>query len=66
MNQPEIRQLLATHGRRRTAARKKAKQESEAIRALIPQALEAGMSKSEIARVAQITRPALDTMMRVT
>jgi hypothetical protein len=60
----EIRAALAKHGKARTAARKKAKQESEAIAALIPQALDAGLSKSEIARLAQITRPALDTMLR--
>jgi hypothetical protein len=60
----EIRQALIAHGKRRAAARRKARQESEAISALIPRALEAGMSKSEIARLAQITRPALDTMLR--
>lgn len=62
----EIREALATHGRRRVAARRKAKEESEKIRELIPQALDAGVSKSEIARLAQITRPALDTMLRGT
>jgi DNA invertase Pin-like site-specific DNA recombinase len=60
----EIRAALAKHGRARTAARRKAKAESDAIRALIPQALAAGLSKSEIARLAGITRPALDTMIR--
>lgn len=60
----DIRAELAKHGRARTAARRKAKTESDAIKALIPQALDAGISKSEIARLAQITRPALDTMIR--
>lgn len=60
----DIRAALAAHGKRRAAARRKAKQESDAIAALIPQALDAGLSKSEIARLAQITRPALDTMLR--
>jgi hypothetical protein len=60
----DIRQDLIAHGKRRTAARKKARAESDAIRALIPKALDAGLSKSEIARLAEITRPALDTMLR--
>jgi hypothetical protein len=60
----EIREALAAHGKRRVAARRKAKQESDAIRALIPRALDAGLSKSEIARLAQITRPALETMLK--
>jgi DNA-binding transcriptional regulator YhcF (GntR family) len=60
----EIRRELIAHGKRRTAARRKAKQESDALKALIPQALDAGLSKSEIARLAEITRPALDTMLR--
>lgn len=59
----DIRAQLARHGKARTAARRKAKAESDAIKALIPQALEQGISKSEIARLAQITRPALDTML---
>lgn len=59
----DIRRELALHGKRRTAARKRAKDESDAIKALIPIALDAGLSKSEIARIAQITRPALDTML---
>lgn len=60
----DIRKALTDHGKRRTAARRKAKQESEAIRDLVPRALDAGLSKSEIARLAQITRPALDAMLR--
>jgi hypothetical protein len=60
----EIAAALAKHGRARTRARTKAKTESDAIKALIPQALAAGLSKSEIARLAEITRPALDTMLR--
>lgn len=60
----ELRTALAAHGKRRTAARRKAKQESEAIRELARQAVAAGISKSEVARLAQITRPALDTMLR--
>jgi len=60
----DIRAQLARHGKARATARKKAKAESDAIKLLIPQALAEGLSKSEIARLAQITRPALDTMIR--
>lgn len=60
----DIRKALADHGKRRAAARRKAKQESDALRTLIPQALDAGLSKSEIARLAQVTRPTLDAMLR--
>lgn len=60
----ELRAALVRHGKARTRARAKAKQESDALRVLIPQALDAGLSKSEIARLAEITRPALDTMLR--
>ena len=55
---------LIRHGKARAAARRKAKAESDAIAALAPKALEAGLSKSEIARLARVTRPALDTMLR--
>ena len=60
----DLRAQLARHGKARTAARRKAMAESEAIRALARAAVEAGISKSEIARLAEITRPALDTMLR--
>jgi hypothetical protein len=60
----ELRAALARHGRARTRARQKAKHESDAIRVLARQAIDAGLSKSEIARLAEITRPALDEMLR--
>jgi hypothetical protein len=60
----DIRAELARHGKARLRARDKAATESAAIKALIPRAIEQGLSKSEIARLAQITRPALDTMLR--
>lgn len=60
----DLRAALVRHGRSRKRARENAKFESDIIKRLIPQALDAGMSKSEIARLAQITRPALDTMLR--
>jgi hypothetical protein len=60
----EIRRALTIHGKARATAKAKAAKESEAIRALVPQAVAAGIPKSEIARLAQISRPALDTMLR--
>lgn len=60
----DIRIQIARHGRARVEARRKAKAHSDAIKMLAPKALAAGMSKSEIARNARITRPALDTMLR--
>lgn len=64
MDADEIRSALTKHGKARTRARAKAKTESEAIAALLPAAIGAGLSKSEIAGLAEITRPALDTMLR--
>lgn len=60
----KLRASLVRHGTARTRARRKAKTESDAIRILALHAIEAGISKSEIARLAQITRPALDTMLK--
>lgn len=59
----KLRADLRKHGQARIRARAKASIESDHIRDLIPKALEVGMTKSEIARLAQITRPALDTML---
>lgn len=60
----DIRAALRKHGQARSRARARASIESDAIRDLIPRALAAGISKSETARLAMITRPALDTMLR--
>jgi hypothetical protein len=60
----KLRAALIRHGRARAAARRKAKTESDTIRILAQHAIDAGLSKSEIARLAQVTRPALDTMLR--
>jgi hypothetical protein len=59
----EIRELLRTHGAQRAAARAQAARESQAIKALAPRAIAAGLSKSEIAALAQISRVALDAML---
>jgi hypothetical protein len=64
MDTEEVRRQLQTAGRKRQRARAEAVRQSQAIRLLAPTALALGMSKSEIARVAQITRPALDEMLR--
>jgi len=60
----ELRKALRHHGRRRIKARAQASEESRAIAELIPRALEAGMTKAEICTLAEISRPALDTMLK--
>lgn len=60
----DIRTALRKHGQARMRARAKASIESDNIRDLIPKALAAGLSKSETARLALITRPTLDAMLR--
>jgi hypothetical protein len=60
----EIRNALTAHGKARAAAKAKAAEESAAIRELAPRALAAGLTKSEVARLAQVSRPALDAMLR--
>lgn len=60
----ELRDALVRHGRARTRAREKAKAESKTIRTLARQALDAGMSKSEIARLAGLTRPGLEDILK--
>jgi DNA-binding transcriptional regulator LsrR (DeoR family) len=60
----EIRRRLRTKGDIRTLARMVAAEMSGEIRDLALIAVEAGLSKKEIAELAQISRPALDTMLR--
>lgn len=60
----ELRDALVRHGRARTRARQKAKAESDAISVIARQALEAGISKSEIARLAGLTRPGLEEILK--
>jgi hypothetical protein len=60
----ELRKALARHGRVRRAARAKAKTEAEAIAALAKEAVASGMTKAEVCALAQISRPALDTMLK--
>lgn len=67
---PDDRQRLAEqlrqHGRRRHEADAASRRELDAIAALLPAALEAGISKREIARLARVSRPTLDEMLRRT
>jgi hypothetical protein len=60
----ELRKALAKHGKARVAARAKAKQESEQVAALAKEAVASGMTKAEVCALAQVSRPALDTMLK--
>ena len=53
-------------GERRTAARLILAEISEELPELVREALAAGLSKSEVARLAQISRVALDSMLKQT
>lgn len=59
----DLRKALRTHGARRVKARATAVTESRAIADLARQALASGMTKAEVCQLAQISRPALDTML---
>jgi hypothetical protein len=55
---------LTTEGERREAARAEQQAATAEIRKLAPHALRAGLSKVEIARLAQVSRPTLDEMLK--
>lgn len=59
----EIAAALKRHGAARHRARAKVREESEQIAALAARGFAAGMTKSHIARLAQVSRPALDAML---
>ena len=65
---PKDRQRLAAqlreHGRRRHEADATSRRELDATAELLPAALEAGISKREIARLARVSRPTLDEMLK--
>lgn len=63
MTESQIRRALATAGRRRSKARTEAAEQTAEIARLAPLALEAGVSKWDIATAAQISRPALDKLL---
>ena len=55
---------LTRLGRRRTVARELLAEISEEMPALIREALAAGHSKTDVARMAQISRVSLDAMLK--
>lgn len=63
MTKAQLKRSLETHGRRRTKARETAAAETAEIARLAPLALEAGISKWDIAIAAQISRTALDKLL---
>lgn len=64
MNPPDLRQQLAKVGAERVEAHERAQFASSKLAAFVGHALEQGMTKSEISRLAQISRPALDAMLK--
>ena len=63
MDTDEIRRALEKHGRARAKAREAAAAQSEAIAEAARHGVAEGMTKVEICRLAQISRPALDAML---
>jgi hypothetical protein len=59
----ELRQRLIQAGAERAAARRHALELSDEIAQLAREAIAAGIPKREIARLAQVSRPALDAML---
>ncbi len=59
-----LTEQLREHGRRRHEADAASRRELDAIAALLPAALAAGISKREIARLARVSRPTLDAMLK--
>jgi hypothetical protein len=59
-----LAEQLREHGRRRHEADAASRRELDAIAALLPEALDAGISKREIARLARVSRPTLDEMLK--
>lgn len=51
-------------GRRRAKARDEARHQKQIIHTLVASALAEGMTKKEIAELAQISRPTLDAMLK--
>jgi hypothetical protein len=59
----DVREELMRVGAARRRAREQALQASARIAELAREALEAGIPKIEVARLAQVSRPALDAML---
>lgn len=64
MERPAVADRLTRMGRRRTVAREMLAEISEEMPALVREALARGHSKAEVARMAQISRVALDSMLK--
>lgn len=64
MEADEIRDALAQHGAARKNAAAARAAETAAITALAPKAIDAGLTKLEVARLAQISRVTLDAMLK--
>jgi hypothetical protein len=67
VDDPDVQEVIADLrrlGRRRVRLRKSVVETSEAIAVAAAKAHAAGVSKVEIAQLAKISRPALDTMLR--
>ena len=64
MNAPDVRKQLAKVGAERVEAYERAQSASTKLAAFVGHALEQAMTKSEISRLAQISRPALDAMLK--
>lgn len=60
----QLRTRIAEHGDRRRQALETAERELEAIAALTPIALKAGMTKVELAQLGAVSRPTLDAKLR--
>jgi hypothetical protein len=59
-----LREQLREHGQRRRAARETDREELRAIAELLPQAVDAGISKREIERLTGVSRPWIDQLLR--
>jgi hypothetical protein len=59
----DVRERLKAAGERRSAARAEIRAATAEIRELVREARAEGAAKTEIARLAQISRPALDEML---
>ena len=64
MNAPDLLQQLAEVGAERVEAIERAQSASTKLAAVADRAVRQGITKSEISRWAQISRPALDTMLK--
>lgn len=60
----DIRKQLIDQGKARQRAKAQAEIRMRTIARLAPRALEQGLTKMEVCKLAQISRPALDAILR--